>query len=281
MEPGAALCEPYTLRETRAPYSGRFTPEQWNIYKPEIALMHAAGRTKPEILIMLHTQCFPASSKQLRGRMKKWGLDLSNWGTDSISVATETTKRSKARSDITMGGSDASPESVGSQTASEAKTATEGLEVSAWSSYASHSAPSCDEYTSNASIEINQADEESVNSRQTFETHPSDSNSMREYRRECYRLHEIHQLEKQARKEATAVAGIFAEPEHRYVYRFPRVRGCKYECHLCKHVNSKSECKEDRCRRCHHKRCTVCLDWPKPQRSPGEIESEAFEINHS
>jgi hypothetical protein len=280
MDSDADFRRPPTLSETRAPYSDRLTITQWNPYKAEVALMHAAGRTKPEILNRLHIQGFPASPKQLRKRMKEWGYDLSNWGTESISAATEATKLSKARSDITMDVSDASPESMDRQTASEALSFTEGLEVSAWSPYAAHSTPGCDEYASNASTDDIQADEESVISRQTFATHPSDSSSLREYRHECKRLDEIRLLEKQARREAMAATGTLAEPEHRYVYKSQRVRGCKYECHICKHVNSNSECKENRCRRCHHKSCSACLDWPKPCQSPGESESNTFAVNH-
>ena len=273
-----------TINLPKEPYSDRINRRQWDISKANIAILHSEGYTKPDILDMLQADSFMPSYKQLRSQMDRWGLNRSNRGKTGQGVGlttAEDTEGSDSEPESSTEEREISSETISLKTTSSENFLTENPAVFGWSSFAAHSIPSCNQSASSALVDDAQSDGESIISRQTFATHPSDSSSFREWRQDARRLDDIRKAEAFAHWQAQADAGLLTESQRFRVYKAVRIRAPKYECHFCKQVINKPRSFERTCRRCRHKRCTACLDWPKPQKLPGKIGSETCEINHS
>ena len=274
-----------TIIPPRAPYSERVDGRQWDMYKADIALLHAEGRTKPEILDMLRENDFLPSYKQLRTQMDRWALNRSNCGRICEGPGrtnVEDTEVSDSEPESSTHGLETLSESTNLKTSSNTKSPTEGPVVFPWSSFTTPPISAYNQFASCVLVNDDHSDDESVNSRQTFATNPSDSSSLRDWRQETRRLDEIRKIEAMAHWRALADAGLLTESQRSYVHKSIRIRYYpKYQCHFCKQINNKRRSDEGTCRRCRHKRCTACLDWPKPQESPGKIRSETFATTNS
>jgi hypothetical protein len=271
-----------TPNEIKTAYSDRIPPSEWDIHKTEVALMHTKGRTKAQILEMLGTRGFLPSVKQLRGKMHAWGLEYDNWGPSRGRSMLHSHLRYQ-NPEITNDTQEAAVSNYiclpmrmryGSS-APEAEPLTES--TGSGSPTSAMPAPMFDGGRSAHVLLEAESDGDSVVSRKTFATHPSDRTSLRLFRDDCRRLDKIYYEEMARRWQAMADAGLLTDVQSRRSFKAIRQRIHGYICHTCNQVMKPPHRTDQRCKRCSHQRCAACPEWWPNRKRP--VEKTAHEDN--